>query len=143
MVTRRHGWPIFLSNYLHERMSMPFEWGKNDCMAFVSNAVYALTLHDFFPEFSNYKDQESAVEMLKANGGPAGIISKCLGHKGSNNMLMAGRGDVVIAKLPDIETGELVITGGIVDDSGRFFRVAQPGGLIRYPLSSALRYWSY
>lgn len=122
---------------------MPFEWSKNDCMAFVSNAVLALTGKDFFPGFSDYHDEESAIKMLKANGGPAGIISKCLGHEGSQNYLCASRGDVVIAMLPDINTGKSVITGGIVDDSGRFFCVAQPQGLIRYPLSSAMRFWSY
>lgn len=143
MVKRKENWALLLSKYLHDRRAMPFEWGKNDCMAFVSNAVRIMTGKDFFPDFSDYTDQESAIEMLKKNGGPVGIISQCLGHDGSKNVLAAGRGDVVIAKLPQIETGEFEITGGIVDDSGRFFCVAQPHGLIRYPLNKALRYWSF
>lgn len=135
-MVRLDNWPMLLSVYLRERKNMPFEWGKNDCMAFVSDGVKALTGHDFFPDFSDYHDEESAKVMLEKSGGPAGIIAKCLGHNGSRNIKEAQRGDLVIAKLPEV-------TGGIVDDTGRSFCVVTPEGLRRFPMTQAWRYWSY
>jgi hypothetical protein len=59
--------------------------------------------------------------------------------KGHRNVLKAKRGDVVTMKL---ESG---LTAGIVDDTGR--RVAVPlsdeNTLVRLPLGSAWRVWSY
>lgn len=136
MVARKENWSALLSEYLTERRLMPFEWGKNDCMAFVSECVKKLTGHDFFPGFSDYHDEASAKLLLKKHGGPEGIIAQCLGHSGSRNLLEASRGDVVIAKMPEI-------TGGIVDDSGRFFCAVTPIGLHRLPLTDAWRFWSY
>lgn len=136
MVSRLDNWPALLSAYIRERRNMPFEWGKNDCMAFVSGGVRALTGHDFFPGFSDYVDEETAKALLEKHGGPAGIISQCLGHTGSRDIKHAQRGDVVIAKLPEI-------TGGIVDDTGRAFCVVTQQGLQRIPLAQAWRYWGY
>lgn len=136
MVERLENWPILLSLYIQERRRMPFEWGKNDCMAFVSDCVRTLTGVDFFPGFSDYNDEESAKILLEKHGGPIGIIVKCLGHNGSKDPWQAKRGDVVIAKFPEL-------TGGIVDDSGRMFCVVTPEGLRRFPLDKALRFWSY
>ena len=133
MVERYEDWPKRLSNYLAERKNMPFEWGVNDCMAFVAKGVEAITGTDFFPDFSNYTDEISAFEMLSANGGAAGIISKCLGSS-TKDIMKANRGDVVLFRMPEI-------TAGIVDDSGQAIALVSKDGLLRLPLSKAYRVW--
>lgn len=136
MVNRLAEWPKLLSNYLEDCANKPFEWGKHDCMAFSAGAVHALTGHNFFPEFSDYNDEMSAFEMLSRHGGVPGIISKCLGN-GSRNIMQAGRGNIVIVKMPEI-------VSGVVDDSGqRIALVSESGGLTRVPLQKGWRHWDY
>lgn len=134
-IKRKDDWPVLLSNFLADRGKMPFEWGKNDCMAFACAAVRELTGRDFFPGFSDYHDEKSASALLERSGGVGGIIRACLGH-GERNILKAKRGDVVIVKIPEK-------TAGIVDDSGQRIAVVTKDGLTRLPLSKAYRFWSY
>ena len=135
MVARLENWPKLLSDYLAERTAMPFEWGVNDCMAFAAKGVQALTGHDFFSLYSDYNDEPSAIEMLRQNGGVSGIISACLGI-GTDKILTAQRGDVALIR----SDGH---TGGIVDDSGQRIALVTKNGLIRVPLSAAIRVWGY
>lgn len=135
MVKRFDNWPNLLSEYLRARQQMPFEWGVNDCMAFVSKGVEALTGEDFFTAYSDYTDEESAAEMLSQHGGISGIVTACLGE-GSNRILKAKRGDVVMVRLPET-------TGGIVDDSGQRIAVVSKNGLLRVPLNKAVWVWGY
>lgn len=114
---------------------MPFEWGGQDCMAFAAKGVEALTGHDFFAQYSDYTDEESAEEMLARNRGVIGIITACLGTS-SDMILTAKRGDVVIVAMPEI-------TAGIVDDTGQRIALVQRDGLVRVPLMSAMRVWGY
>ena len=135
MVKRFDDWPKRLSAYLRERQPMAFEWGTNDCMMFAARAVYALTGHDYFTEYAGYSDEASAAEALKKHRGVAGIITACLGQ-GSDKVLTARRGDVVLVKWPDF-------TAGIVDDSGARIALVSKEGLVRIPLSNAIRVWGY
>lgn len=115
---------------------MPFEWGVNDCLAFVAKGVSQLTGIDMYGPYSAYYDEATANQMLKENGGAEGIISKSLGHSGSRDIMHAGRGDVVIAKLP-------LVTAGLVDDTGQHIAFVTEQGLRRVPLKYAWRVWSY
>jgi len=136
MVTRKDNWPMLLSEYLKERRDMPFQWGIHDCMMFLAYGVERLTGEAFYPPYSNYETEEGAKLMLAQNGGVTGIITTCLGdpHK---DFMRARRGDAVIVKMPEI-------AGGIVDDSGqRIAAVSLKDGLVKLPLSQALRIWSY
>lgn len=135
MVKRFDDWPKRLSAYLRERQTMPFEWGKNDCMMFAAKAVYALTGHDYFTEYSDYDDEDKAAELLKKHRGVAGIIIACLGQ-GTDKILTAKRGDVVLVKMPEF-------TAGIVDDTGARIALISKDGLVRRPLTSAIRVWGY
>jgi len=136
MVARLEDWPMRLSEYLKERRDMPFQWGVHDCMMFLAYGVERMTGEAFYPPYSNYETEEGAKLMLEQNGGVTGIINACLGpsHK---DFMRAGRGDAVIVKMPEI-------AGGIVDDSGqRIAAVSLKDGLVKLPLSSALRIWSF
>lgn len=135
MVKRLDDWPKRLSAFLRERQHMPFEWGKNDCMSFAAHCVGALTGHDYFTAYSDYHDEESATALLKKHHGVAGIIIACLGQ-GSDKILTAKRGDLVMVKFPDF-------TGGIVDDTGQRIALVSKDGLVRIPLDNAIRVWGY
>lgn len=136
MVKRKDDWPKLLSEYLAERKKMPFEWGVNDCMAFVSKGVERLTGEPYFESYSDYHDEETATNLLEKHGGIVQIINNCLGQ-GTRNLLKAKRGDVAIVKLP-------AITGALVDDSGQHIvMVTEKDGLTRLPLSKAWRIWNY
>jgi hypothetical protein len=135
MVKRLENWPKLLSHFLAERAKMPFEWGVNDCMAFAAKGVEALTGHDFFSLYSDYTDEASAIEMLRRNGGVSGIITACLGI-GTDKVMTARRGDVALVRVDGH-------TGGLVDDSGQRVALVTKDGLIRVPLSAAVRVWGY
>ena len=137
MVSRLENWPLRLSKYLNERSDKPFEWGKNDCLMFVSGAVAAVTGYDFSDEYLPYSTRKEADEMLQEYDGVVGIISEHLGHSGTEKILTAQRGDVVLFRLNDENIA------GIVDDSGRFFQIVTEKGLLRVPLKRAVRVWSY
>lgn len=116
---------------------MPFKWGSHDCLTFVSGAVASITGYNFQDEYLPYDNEEVAKELLELSGGVEGIISRRLGHSGTENILTAKRGDVVLYKAVEGDTA------GIVDDSGRFFCVISQRGLARLPLRAASRVWSY
>lgn len=135
MVKRVETWPRELSDYLSERKKIPFEWGKNDCLLFVAYGVARLTGKIFYKEYEGYNDEAGALDVLKLHGGVEGIINKHLGP-GNRNVLTARRGDVGVAKMPEI-------TAGLIDDSGQFLVVVTPAGIRRVPLAKVWRVWSY
>lgn len=135
MVNRHPDWSRKLSDFLKNRRALPFQWGSNDCLAFASAAVQALTGVDFFSEYAGYSDESEAAELLKQNGGVKGIIRKHLGG-GTNAILSAKRGDIALVRMPRD-------TAGVVDDSGQFIALISPSGMVRVPLSKATRVWSY
>lgn len=135
MVARAENWPKLLSAYLAERRYMPFEWGANDCMTFAGKGVEALTGHDYYTAYSDYSDEASANAMLAANGGIQGIITACLGA-GTDKIKTARRGDIALVRLPSE-------TAGIVDDTGQRIALVSKDGMLRVPLSKAVRVWGY
>lgn len=114
---------------------MPFEWGVNDCLAFVAKGVERLSGIDFYQHYSDYTDEQTADEMLNRNNGVEGIITACLG-KGRADILKAKRGDVVIVRAPKL-------MAGLVDDSGQWVMVVSEKGMIKLPLRNIIKYWSY
>lgn len=135
MVKRFDDWPNRLSNYLDQKRMVPFQWGVNDCMTFAAGAVFNLTGKDFYIGYDPYDDEIGAFVMLREHGGVTGIINKHLG-RGSKEIMLAKRGDVVTVKIPEL-------AAGIVDDTGQRIAVVTPNGLLRLPLSRAVRLWSY
>lgn len=133
MVTRVENWPILFSSFLEERRYMPFEWGKNDCLTFVADALKCITGNDYYKEYSGYSTEEEAYQKLEENGGIIEIINKHFGN-GTKNVLKAGRGDIGIVKCPKL-------MAGIVDDSGRHIVLVTETGLRRFPLEKSIKVW--
>lgn len=135
MVKRLENWPRILGDYLRDKAAQPFEWGVNDCMSFVCQLYEKMTGEIVYPEFAGYHNEEEAKSVVESHGGIIEIINRFLGENHSNQ-LAAQRGDIVIVRMPEV-------TGGIIDDTGQRIAVVTPQGLIRLPLSSAVRIWSY
>lgn len=132
---RKEDWQKCLSEYITERRHAPFQWGVNDCLAFVAKGVERLTGTDFYKDYSDYNDEASANNMLSRNGGVEGIINACLGQ-GRADYMKAKRGDVVIVQAP-------LLMAGLVDDSGQYVMVVSERGMIKLPLRNIIKYWSY
>lgn len=135
MVIRIEGWEKRYSHYLHERRSMPFEWGSNDCMHFVGGGVEAITSLNLYAPYTGYKDEDGAGEVLKKHGGIVSILNTCLGHS-HVNFKAAKRGDVVIVRSPEI-------IAGLVGDCGQKIVAVTEDGWVKLPLNYAQRIWSY
>lgn len=130
---KTEGWEKRLSEFLRERRDMPFEWYNNDCMSFAAEAVKVMTGVDYFKGFNGYKDEKTAVELLRRNGGVSGIVTKCLGQP-HRDYRKAKRGDIVIVRAP-------TDAGGVVDDTGQRIAVVTFEGLKRLPLNRAVKVW--
>lgn len=133
-MVRLEGWENKFSNYLDEKRNMPFKWGDNDCILFAAKGLEIITGEDYYSKYLPYNNEEEAKNILKKNGGFAGIIKKSLG-KPHDNYKKARRGDLVLLKIPNI-------TCGIVDDSGKFIACPSENGIVRYPISNAYKIWS-
>lgn len=132
-MVRLEGWELRLSRFLNDRKDMPFQWFENDCLSFTAAAVKEITGVDYFSDFNDYKNEETALKMLKKNGGVKGIIIKCLGQP-HQNYRIAKRGDIVMVKAP-------LDMGAVVDDTGGRVAVVTKDGLKRLPLNRAIKVW--
>lgn len=136
MVKRLENWPRRLGEYLEKMQNVPFEWGKNDCALFVGGAVEAVTGEPFNASYAgSYSDEQGAAEVIAKGKGLFGIFTSHLGQAHTNPRL-AGRGDVVLMRLPQL-------TAGVVDASGTKIAAVGPQGMVRLPLSRASFIWSY
>jgi hypothetical protein len=140
MVRRIENWPLLLSAFLRARRDVPFQWGENDCVMFAADAVRAITGVDYAAGWrGTYSTEEQAADLLKSGGGIDSIITDALGIKGTRNLLLGRRGDVVTCKT---SFGRVA---GIIDDTGQ--RIAVPmtdeKTLVRLPLNMGWRVWSY
>lgn len=143
MVMRRvEQWPLALSSFLRDRKDMEFKWGVNDCIMMPADLIKLITVEQFDPAEAwrgQYSTEEQARDLVESMGGLDEIISDALGFRGTRSILTGNRGDVVTIKTTH------GIMGGVIDDSGR--RVAIPNSnlntIVRLPLESAWRVWSY
>lgn len=141
MVRRRiEGWPLLFSQFLRERNSVPFEYGKNDCMILPADVVKLLTGFDPAEDLrGTYSTLQEANDIIEHGGGMRKLISNRIGVEPSEKILTAGRGDGVMLKT------KWGLMAGVVDDSGQ--RVAVPISnqltLVRFPLEQAVCIWKY
>lgn len=152
-IKRHESWPARLSQFLHDRRDVPFAWGLNDCLTFGADAVAALTGHDFAAQYrGTYHSQDEAKKLLDRltsavpgvlDGTVYGAVRSAFGKSPGENILMAGRGDIVLAEFRDSD-GQMRWTCGIVTDTGRQAAfVAEERGLFFVPLKFCKYFWSY
>jgi hypothetical protein len=93
---RLEGWPERLAAFLHERHSMPFEWGRNDCVMFAAGSVEAITGVSLLPDYT-WSDAAEAEDRLKRAGGLKAIVDQRLPRL--KNLAYTRRGDIVMLKI--------------------------------------------
>lgn len=134
MVKRYPDWPRRLSDFIAANKDTKFEWGKNDCIIFGARLVETLTGENYYSGYQ-YDTEEGARKIIEENGGVIPLIKKYMGQ-GHSDILKAGRGDIVVMKLPEL-------TIGFIDDSGRRVIALGPKGIVRLPLKTIWRVWGY
>jgi len=134
-MVRLEDWQRRFANYLISKQNEPFVWGKNDCVLFGAGALESITGVNLYAGQPKYKTEMGAKKLLKKLGGIEKLLIDRLGS-GHRNALLARRGDIVLVKAP-------LMTVGVVDDTGQRIALVYKDGLIRVPLTSAWRVWSY
>lgn len=121
-------WESKLDEYL--KTVGPFEWGQNDCCLFAANAVEVITGVDPAKKYRGYKTKLGAAKKLK-DLGIEGAWTKEFGEPINPKLLR--RGDVVLFD----NEGDLAV--GICIGT-HFFAVGEDG-LLRFPMSKAIKGW--
>lgn len=105
---RVDNWPAKLNEVIEAHRTMPFEWGKHDCVTFTADCVKAMTDHDPLSFYrGGYTTAAGAYEIIEELGGIERAVEHSLAFLNAfkREINLAQRGDVVIA---DIE-GKLIV----------------------------------
>jgi hypothetical protein len=100
-MTRNPNWEQLLADFIHERHSMPFKWGSNDCCMFASDWALLATGVDPAKDFRGYKSKIAAERILAGQGvaDVGGLVDKvCGAYLVGKPLLMANRGDWVLGQ---------------------------------------------
>lgn len=132
MTKRIRTWQSALSALVAEKRNAPFVFSQNDCATFAADCVKAQTGEDFAASIrGTYTDEATAAVEMSKLGTIAEIAAARLGREVPP--VMAQVGDVVMVEQAGKEMF-MVCVGGHLTAPGR-------NGLIRAPLSAALRAW--
>lgn len=92
---RLSNWEPLLQEFLAERRSAPFAYGKNDCAMFVSDAVLAMTGIDPAADFrGKYRTKAGSIRVLRKIG-DGDLVSTFAARFSEKPVSFALRGDIV------------------------------------------------
>jgi hypothetical protein len=138
---RRSDWQSRLSAYVVERAHEPFRYGAFDCGLFVAGAIEAMTGVDMAAELrGKYSSRQEAFAVIRRLCGRATMtavadhLSAAFGIA-EVPVAFAQRGDPV-----QLRRGRAARLG-LVAMHGTEILVPYAGGLLRLPLSHAVRAW--
>jgi hypothetical protein len=131
MSARVREWQSRLAAVVSERMTAPFEWGRNDCCLFAADCVKAMTGRDPAADARGYTDEREAARIIKKLGGLGAIAATRAGGPEIAPML-ARIGDVVYGTLGRDCLG--ICTGETWHAPGEH-------GLLAAPMSTVKRAW--
>ncbi|MCF6267638.1 MAG: hypothetical protein L3J57_13995 [Desulfuromusa sp.] len=133
-MSRLPDWQSRLYNEIQARMNVPFQWGENDCLMFVSDMVLAVTGIDYAADYRDlYTDEDAANNImlqLTPEGTVTGIIDLFFDRI---PVLQASRGDLVA------RPSHPSPAAGICAGGGCYF--VGPDGLFKWPLQSCITAW--
>lgn len=135
---RKENWPSILEQKILEDIETPFKWGESDCVLFPAKIAAAILDYDVFKKVEaslfQYDSEEEAAELIREwfAGDMGGIFDMAFERI---PVKMAGRGDLVIIRLNEIESC------GIIDGSGRRAACKSKNGILFVPLSKAISAW--
>lgn len=89
-------WSIRFDALIRARLTMPFEWGANDCCTFAADCVQAMTGSDCAASLRGHSTAKQSYRALKTHGGVIGIATAALGQP--MPAAFAQVGDVVLSK---------------------------------------------
>jgi hypothetical protein len=131
-------------DFLLSRARQPFEWGTNDCASFAADGIRAITGVDIMAELRGYTSNVGAMQKIQDVTGASSLEDALAWCANKHDMterqhvLMAQRGDLVL-----YHNGDGSIAAGLVSLTGRDVVSPGDGGLLRTPLSSIHRVWTY
>jgi hypothetical protein len=137
-MTRFPDWQSRLSDYLVRTANRPFQYGVLDCGLFVAGAIEAMTGVDVADgmrgKYSSRKTAFAAIRSLCGRASMTGIADYLAERHGIEETLLAfaQRGDVV-----QLHSGTI----GLVAMHGTEILVPCADGILRLPLSYAIRAW--
>lgn len=140
---RYENWPILLSAFIKSRITMPFQWGVNDCCIFACDCMLALTGVDPAEGIrGTYDNEHDALRVVYDRGGMEKMftdIGATIGLTPHTNASRAKRGDIVLFMQNGLETA------GIIDDSGKYILGigTQEYKLEKRDAAEAYLVWSY
>lgn len=140
---RKHEWPELFSEFLLSHASTSFAWGTNDCAVFSADGMEAMTGTDPMADLRGYTTEAEAMQRIADVTGGKSLedaavwIASKYGFTERTHTLLAQRGDLVLYRNGD------TLACGLVHLNGRDIVSPGPKGIIRMPLSSAYRVWTY
>lgn len=106
---RAPDWPERFAQWVHHRMTRPFEWGRHDCATFATGCVAHLTDTDILhPLQPTWRTETAAARVIRAGGGLLAMAQARLPRR--DTPAHAVRGDLVCVDLDGRPT--LGIVGG-------------------------------
>lgn len=142
---RRPDWPERLRKIIEAARTRPFSWGKHDCCLFACDAVKAMTGTDPAKPFrGRYKTKRGAFGALKrfAGGGVLETAQKITDELAFSEIpvSLAGRGDVVLARVPMADGGEGDALGVVSMDAANAVFTG-PEGMAFVPVKECSHAW--
>lgn len=136
-LTRRPDWQSRLSAYIVAAAHRPFQYGVQDCGLFVAGAIEAMTGVDVAAELRGYRNRTQAYDAIRRVCGRRRMdaVADHLARQFGIEEIppaFAQRGDAV-----QRQAGSL----GIVAMHGTELLTPYKDGLLRLPMSRALRAW--
>ena len=131
-------WPERLAGLMHDRLTAPFAWGRQDCVTLAADAVLALTGADPLAEIRGTYDSEAAAEAIITGDGNLYRLACRLWQQAGLPQLsapaLAQRGDVAWVEVENTQAMGVVV--------GSQVAVPGPDGLTFVPLTAVLRAWA-
>lgn len=133
---RLPGWPERLAEFFAARQSVPFEWGKQDCMTLAADAVVILTGRDPIARWRGAYGTEAEGDAIVGEAGLLPFVERMMADFGAPAcpVPLAQRGDWAM-----VTVGNQFVAGVV---TGAF--VAAPGArrLAHVPLRRAVAAWA-
>lgn len=106
---RCRNWDVKLAEWANQRLGLPFEWGRTDCVSLVREALGIMYPDEFYVELPIWSDKEEAKVAMKQVGGIRGKLLS-LGAK-EHPILFAQSGDILVFRPDEEDEGCGIVIG--------------------------------
>jgi len=113
---KQDNWEFLLNSYVINNASVPFKWGKNDCLMFMLNAVREMIGQDVpgSPRGIYSSRSEAADNMDRYDGQSfVEVVGEGLENAGFEQVGRRAFGDVVAMRIENLDPVASAIFGGI------------------------------